>query len=317
MIRRVLLGVFLIYFAIWMFCSYLIESKLKESLDKYKDLSIQYSKIKTTGFPNKWEFEIVSPIIKSNDGNSIFETENITLKISMNFKKFTLSMSNVGTISLLPEGVSVPNVYDIVFNESPNIIIKLKNLDFKDSNIVNNLNNIIITSSSMMISKDNIGVMEIQNNISSISKIKDYNFKLECDVSGDANFDIMGFNKLSVYLLTEFSFLSQNNSIILHALKSKAFEVKIDDDATLDLSGGMEFCPDKIPDGTLILNLYNYNKLVDILWPSYFGIPDEDLKSIIEKCNVNDSDGDAYLPIEFSEEGLNIGQETWQTLRGE
>lgn len=317
MIRRVLLGVFFIYLAIWMLGSYLIEFKLKESLDAYKDLSIQYSKIKTSGFPTKWEFEIISPIIKSDDGNGIFETKNITLKISMNFKKFTLSMYNSATMSFLQSDVSIPNVYDLAFNEPPKLIIKFKNLAFQDNNISNNLQDIIITPFSMVISNDNIGVMEIQNKISSISKIKDQDFKFEYDISSDSNFDIMGFSKLSVYFLTEFSFFSQNNAIILRALKSKACEIKIDDDATLDLSGSMEFSADKVPDGRLILNLYNYNKLVDLLWPSYFRISNEDIKSIIEKCNVNDNDGNAYLPIEFSEEGLNIGEETWQTLQGE
>lgn len=318
MIRKIFFGVFLLYLSIWTSVSYFLESKLKENLSQYKDLSIEYSKIKSSGFPNKWEFNIISPIIKSNDQMAIFKTENINVKISINFKKFTLSIGTIANISFAHTDGLEEDAYDIIFNENPRIIIKLKNANFRDNNLMGNLRDVVILPFFMMLSKGDVKLMEIRNNITSINNIKNQDFKLECDIFCDANDDIMAFRKLRINFLLDVDFFDQNHrSVVLSSLDSKTFEIKIDDDSSLDFSGSIDFRKDKIPDGKFILNLYNYNKLVDVLWPKESGFSDFDIKSIIEKCNVNENDGNAYLPIEFSDEGLNIGAETWQALQGE
>lgn len=318
MIRKIFFGAFLLYLVIWVVVSHFLESKLKENLREYKDLSIEYSKIKTNGFPNEWEFTIISPIIKSNDQSAIFKSENINVKINITFKEFTLSMSSIANFAFTSEDSAEAEIYDIVFNENPSIAIKLKSSNFTDSNLMGNLRDVIIAPFSMMISKGDVKIIEITNNLASINNIKDQDFKIESEILCDANADIMAFSKLAINLLAEVAFLDQNgSSVILSSLNSKTFEMKLDDDSGLDFSGSMSFREGKIPDGKFILNLYNYNKLVDVMWPVSSGFSDPELKSIIEKCNVNDNDGNAYLPIEFSDEGLNIGEETWQALQTE
>lgn len=317
MIRKILFGSFLIYLSVWLFISHLLENKLQQNLSNYKDLSIEYTNIKATGFPSKWEFQIISPVIKSNSESFAIETSNINIKIGITCKEFVFSMSDIAKLTIFGDAEE-NKVYNVVFNRDPSFEINIKNPVFRENNIIENFQNIVISPFLMMVSKDDTKIIEIKNNLASINNFAKQDFRIECDVLCDANSDITKFTKLSLSAFAEIKFASQDsNKIMIQGLSVKTLEIKVDDEANLDFSGEMVFNQNTIPEGKFVLNLYNYNELVDYLWPSSSGLSDAEIKSIIEKCNMDSGIENAHLPIEFSEEGLNIGQEIWQTLRME
>lgn len=318
MIRKILFGLFCIYLAIWLAAAYIIENKLQNFATQNDGLT--YTHINISGFPSKWSFEFVNPIIKTEDNSISINVDHITLNVNLTFTRFLAEISKKGTLTLI--GEDEEKVCDLAFSSNPRLIFKRKNhlfsknsfLGFTSFNIADNIIN--VTSAG----KD---LFNIENKNIAITRTIDggnNNFLMQYDLSYMGAEDFLDFSSLRMDALQEITlgFDAKNKKFFFTAFDTKKFDIIVDEAAELHLSGKINFVRDELPNGVFTLDLIRPNELIDTLWDPSLDLSAEDVKNMLIKASGEAMSEHISLPVIFSTNGLTVGGSTWQELkRGE
>lgn len=317
MIRKIFLSIFCLYLAIWIVIAYSIKSELQTFSGAIDGFDLTYKEIKISGFPNKWNFTFVHPVIRSEDKYITLNLNSILLTINLTFTKFKLDPSKEIAIQLADDDSM--SVYDVSFDYNPQIIIKRKN-NFFSKDTFYGFVSFAIAENIMDVQSEEKSLFKIDNkNFSIVRKDKEdiTLFITDYDLYYAGTEDLLGFSKLRLGALYELSlgFDKKDKKYFLTSLDSKRFDIVVDEEAELHLAGKLDFVRDDFPSGIFTLDLVRADKLVDLLWWSSFDLTTSDIKKMIAKANGNQLSDNVSLPVVFSTSGLTVGSSSWQELK--
>lgn len=318
MIRKFLLGIAILYTMIWCSIAFTVRGKIQNSISNMDKWSVSYSKISVSGFPSRWIFEIIDPSFVSIDQSLSFQTPMITLKVGIRLKDFDLSIARESEIKVTSEEEVEQKTYYAVFEENPHFVMGLKSLVSSSINSIDNLAHMEILPFRMTIRNEDSDIVALLNNSASIKNIGGLAFKISLDTLYEGAEYVLLFSKLKLDTVFDVSFNEKDKKIIPSSLKSEKFDLSVNDDSEMRISGDMNFFDkDKLPEGEFLVDIKNYPKLVDLIWWNSFDLSASDVKNIIAKADKEAGDKDAHLPITFVKEGLKIGVELFSNLTGE
>jgi hypothetical protein len=318
LIRKILFGLFCIYLAIWLSAAYIIENKLQNFATQNDGFT--YNHINISGFPNKFTFELVNPVIKAEDNSVAINLDHITLNVNLTFTRFLLELSKKGTLTFV--GEDEEKVCDLAFRSNPQLVFKRKNqffaknsfFGFASLHIADNIIN--VTSSE----KDLFNIASKDIAITRIIDGGNNNFLMQCDLSYMGALDFLDFSSLRMDALQEITlgFDAKDKKFFFTSFDTKHFDIIVDDAAELHLSGKINFVRDEFPNGAFTLDLIHSNELIDTLWDSSLDLSAEAVKNMLIKASGEAVSEHISLPVIFSTNGLTIGGSSWQELkRGE
>ncbi|MBP7190048.1 MAG: hypothetical protein KA998_02230 [Rickettsiaceae bacterium] len=279
--------------------------------------SVSYSKISIAGFPSKWIFEVADPSFVSSDESISLKNPMLTLKVGVRMKDFDISIGRESEVKIATEEEEAKTYYAI-FEENPHFAVGIKSLISRNVNSLENLAYIRLLPFKMSLRNEDSEVVALLNNSSYIENLGNLSFKLSLDASYEGAESLLLFSKLTLNILADTAFKEDNKKIFLTHLKAEKFDLLVNDEAQMNISGSMNFFPkDKFPEGEFVVDIKDYPKLVDLIWWDAFDLSVADVKNIIEKASGNNESNNARLPISFVREGLKIGAELFSNLTGE
>lgn len=317
MIRKIFLGAFCIYLAVWLVVAYAIKSELRDWTAAHEGLNFTYKAIKISGFPSKWIFEFDHPVIQSEDNYVTLRLNAVLLIVNISFTEFILESSKNITLTLAEEEGSL--AYDASFTSNPRVIFNRKNRFFSKNRLYG-FSSLTVPENILEVLGEEKEILKIDNKHISIVRNIDERFNsfvIDCDLVYEGGDDLFSFSKLRLGVLNEVVFGQDNKEkkIFLTSFSSKRFDIVVDEEAELHLSGQLTFALDALPTGEFTLDLVGAEKLVDALWWSSFNLSAEDVKNMILKASGNQSSDNVSLPVVFSTDGLTVGSSSWQELK--
>ncbi len=300
-----------------MVVAYAIKSELQAFSGDIDGFDLTYKKIEISGFPNKWIFTFDHPVIKSEDNYIDISLKNITLTSNLTFTKFVLTSAKDMVLNFAEEdGIAA---YDVSFSSNPEAVLKRKN-SFFSKDILYGFVSFSIAENILEVESEGNIILKIDNKSLSLVRNVDAgtnSFAVEYDLNYAGVDELLGFSKLRLGAFSEIVFGedAKEKKVFLTSFNSKRFDIVVDEEAELHLSGQLNFVRDEFPTGIFTLDLVRAQKLVDLLWWSSFDLSADDVKNMIVKASGNQLSDNITLPVVFSTDGLTVGASSWQQLK--
>lgn len=327
MIRKILVIFLILFSAIWFSIAYILKVKTASYLENFTTTNVElsYERISVTGFPWIWHVKIKQPKLKftSNNNHKEVTTSEIDCTFDLSFKKAQLVVNDK---IKQEQDFGQEKTYYYLSSSAPVIATVKFNKPFykfkDDTGIVNSVKAINLESANLNgIFKDE-KIFDINNLNLSLRKVSNGSI---CDtlvhIQGDylgQNY-LLGFNSASLKMDLIVSSVDKNIEALTHEIyKLNDFELIMDDDSKVGLSGSFEIQQNKVPQGQFFVSLVNYSKVIDKLVNPNFIVPKSTLKQIIVQegksevsdslviTNVNNKKLTTF-EVNFSERGVVIG----------
>lgn len=345
MIRKVLLFTFLIFTVTWFAIAYTIKDNVVNLIKNSEsdNIKISYDNIKISGYPFNWKILITQPKVKLIDhvNSKEFSGKNITLTVDFSVKKATIDLGpyikkieNYGDKSL---------DYLVRSDEDIKGIVKLNKPLYKmakDDDLKSITKSIQLSNKLLSVFKQDQGQDQEIFNIKNLgfllrktNNLEGENIFLLLNVDYDSPENHLNLKNASLDLATSLKFVHDNNeATTLNNFTIERLIFTCDNDAKIDLKGGMQFFTGRLPEGKLSLELENYHTIIDKLVPNNIIFSKKIIKAIIAKAVTTtsseslaseppvinpDTVAEVNIPynkiekakfdIEFSDKGINIG----------
>ncbi|MFY9590020.1 hypothetical protein [Rickettsia endosymbiont of Halotydeus destructor] len=334
MIRKIFLFVFLTFTIIWFAIAYTVKDNVVNLIKNSEsdNIKISYENIKISGYPINWKIIITQPKVKFIDhvNSKEFLSENITLSLDFSLKKVNLDTGNY--IKEIENFGDKSLEYFVRSDEAIKGIVKLNKPLYKiakDDNLKSITKSIQLNNKSLSVLNEDKEIFNLKNLNFSLGKknsqeSENISILLGLDYASLENY--LNFKNATLDLVTSLNFVQGNNeSNTLKDFTIERFIFICDNDAKVDLKGGMEFFTSKLPQGKLSFELENYHAIIDKLVPNNIILSKKIIKAIIAKAvSANQPEllplalpainTDAVttiekvnFDIEFSDKGINIG----------
>lgn len=327
MIRKILVTLIILFSAVWFSIAYILKVKTASYLENFKspNAELSYERISVAGFPWIWHVKIKQPKLKfaSDNNHKEISTSEIDCTFDLSFKKVQLAINDK---IMQEQDFGQEKTYYYLSSGAPVIAtVKFKKpfYKFKDAtDFVNSIKAVSLESANLNgIFKDE-KIFDVNNLNLKLRKtlngnIQDILMQIQGDYLGQ-NY-LMGFNSAHLEMDLTVSNVDANTETSIRKIyKLNNFEITMDDDSRLGLTGSFEIQQDKSPQGQFFVSMVNYSKVIDKLIHPNFIIPKSTLKQIIvqeAKSEASDSlmatrvnnKKLTSFEINFSENGMVIG----------
>lgn len=330
MIRKILLGIVLIYTAAWFSIAYTLKSNVVDLIKRSEtdNIKITYNQVNVSGFPTRWHIKLLEPKIQLISGLNSREisTPAMTFVVHFSLKKVLLTFGNeIKRQDVFPDKSTE---YSVRSGEDIEFLIKLNKPLYKLSN-TDKLQSII---KSLQLDNKSLSIIEQGKEVSNIADLSLFikriitgsneNIALQLRFLYTGQEQLWNFKKAKLDLATVINMVADqsNQEIIVKDFSINHLNLVCDDTDALELSGALEFFQNKLPLGKLSFELTNYHDVVDKLMSNNPIIPKNMVKHLIEKAvkssvseDVKTDDGEIStyekikFDINFTDNGIQIG----------
>lgn len=318
MIRRIVVGLFLVYLSLWLGAACLIEREIT----KLTDQGFEFQKIAVSGFPRAWRLYITSPklTLQSPDEIQVFSSKAIGVILSLSLKTMRFELDN--PLLLESQSGEKSKSFQIDLDPSTRLILKFaKPILLSTGGLLASLSGIRLDSENIYVSSgdEELAFLESTDIYLRRVKLDDSNV---LDVALEINYagsnEIFGFNsmRLSCEGDTEYNIDPDSKKIVLKSVDLENLELEINENTYLGLFGAVSLSQDDIPEGRFDLELQNHSELIDLLWSPNFDLTAKEAKDIINEVVDGQEAQELSLPVIFSDSGLTINGKNLRDLKG-
>lgn len=318
MIRRVVVGLFLIYLSLWLGVACLIEHEIT----KLANQGFEFQKITVSGFPRAWQFDLTAPklTVQSPEEIQIFSSKSIALTASLSLKTMKFKLDN--QILLEVQSGEQSKSFQIELDPLTMLVLKFsKPIVFTKNDLLNNIVALKLGSDNIYVSsgEEELAFLEATSVYLRRTKLNEGN---SLDVILEINYagknEIFGFDSMRLICdgTTEYNIETDSQKILLSKIDLETLELEINENTYLGLFGSVALSKNDIPMGRFDLELQNYPELIDLLWMPNFDMPAKEAKDIINEA-VDGRDGpELTVPVIFSDSGITINGKNLKDLKG-
>lgn len=318
MIRRIVVGLFLMYLSLWLGAVHLIERKIIELADH----GFECQKISVSGFPGNWRFNLSAPrlTIQSPDEIQVFSSKAIGIIPSFSLKTVKFALDD--QIALEVQAVEQTKSFQIDLDPSAKLSLKFtRPIIFAANDLPDNLAVIKFKSDNIYVSagEKELAFLEATDIYLKRTKLQDSNV---LDVNFEINYaganDIFGFDsmRLSCEGDVEYNIDPTSQKILLKRVALEDLELDVNENTYLGLFGSVALSTDGVPKGKFDLELQNYAELIDYIWSPNFDMTAKEVKDIINEAADGQETQELSLPVIFTDSGLTVNGKSLRDLKG-
>lgn len=318
MIRKIVVGLFIMYSSLWLGAAYLIEHKINE----LSNHGFEYQKISVSGFPGPWKFKLSAPklTIQTIDEVQVFSSESIGLILSFGLKKIKFALDNFIDLETRSGGQS--QFFQIELDPLAKLSLKFaRPIVFIANNLRENLSVIKFKSDNIYVSAGDKELAFFEATDIYLKRARFANSDL-LEMNFEVNYaganEIFGFDSMRVSCEGEAEYTVDpvSQKIALKSVNLEDLELDVNENTYLGLFGSVALSKDGAPNGKFDLELQNYSELIDYIWPSNFNITAKEAKDIINEAMDGQEVQEFSLPIIFTDSGLIINGRNLRDLKG-
>ena len=263
MIRKVLLGLFLLYSILWLFIGYILKQEISGlTTREYDNLALACDDIEISGFPSNWQFIITNPVVevKSTDSTQIISSQSLKLTLNLGVNVIKLEPSSEVLVEVKTN--DIPVLYKVAFSGSPRVKFKLQYPLFwgytkpRMTAMSIAIPGVSVSADQEMVSINDT-VLELKSTKSDQGEIVAINTRGEYE--GLEEF--LGFNFMQFELggEVEYSRDEVSNKTLMRRITIDNLDIVVDDDVALGVTGSLLFAQDNLlPSGSFNVLLQNY-----------------------------------------------------------
>ncbi len=330
MIRKILLFIALVYITLWFAVAYVLKGNVV-ALIKHSEtdnIKITYKEIKVSGFPARWHIKLVEPKIQFINGINFgeFSSSAVTFAVHFSLKKILLDFGP----EIKQQEVSQVKSEEYIARSGENIqiLIKLNKPLYKLSNTDNfqsiakllQFNNKLL--SIVYQGKELYNISALTLLLNKRLNADNENIALQLHLLYTGQEKVLNFTKaeLDIATILDIATKQKNQEAAVKILNFDHFKLVCDENAHLEMRGGLQFFQHRLPQGKLSFELINYHDVVDKLISDNLIFPKKMVKTLIEKAvhstasevvKTDDGEISTYekikFDVDFSDTGVNIG----------
>lgn len=324
MIRKIILAFAFLFVIIWLGGAHFLKSKLIDFINSSgnDNLKISYSDTSIAGFPFSWKIKFASPKITIIDQDVSRElyADNLVCVFGYSLRSASLNFGKI--LHYTVQGDQAPEEYLVESPQNMSIDIDFSKAFYKAEvadSIWKLFRNVSFVNESIIVlsdkSKELLDFGSV--NLAISEQLAEDNTKhIQVKLGGNYKALFEGRKVDNAVVALEVNYIIAEGE----AVASLGFDRKIElikarfgfNEYYCDFKGGVNLSRTSSPKGRISAELVGYEALADILVPDDFVVSSSYMKKLIAKAAAIETGTTKVdkinLDIEFSENGINLGQ---------